>query len=596
MKIDIKKIEHEASDTQKNNLDLIESGNEIKYYNLNQGQYENHFYFGKKIQIGNKTTDLIVLDNGKTFVNYQALDKEKPNQIEEVGIHYNNPLLQLDNSWSREALIRYISVVSEGSVVYPEVASENGGKNTEKFEIQSELGQSGSDSKPSPSLPTPPILYTNYTNYTRTTLTTTLKKQLITDLQKTQQKYMDVPNKNAFTLTSCYIICTYLYTLFPAIGYLFFHSTSGSGKTKFAEIISFLSFNSVNATSPSESVLFRIIEQTKGLMLVDDFENLPDERKNVLNQILKVGYRRGGKTSRSEKLGKNWVPVFFDVYCPKIITNTIGLDLITLSRCIPIHLMKTKTNKGKIGVHPENKHWGILRDACYAFALTNWKEIEDTYWSLDVPELNNRDLELVKPMLAVAKIFGEDVFTELKTYLVELLQERDVVELSDSWEFILFDVIREEAKRVGGEFWLRVSTVLSGMRMRMDNSDETQSSSKPPARPSAHWIGGRLSTVPLFRKRRVGGGVEYLVSLKLVEEYMSSRGFLNKEEEVVDEAPKVTRQDIVLLDGDFCRSTCDFCDKQKELIGYWENDNKTQRKRICEPCYDGLLERLVKEK
>lgn len=577
MKIDLTEIK--AEEKQKENQQLILDGNEIKIYNLNQGQYKNKFYFGKKIQIGTDLLDSIIFEDGKIFVDYTPLGKENENQIEGVGLAYNNPLLSLENSWSKTGISNYLSAVSVIKSGLGIEGDKKEQKKDKKFENQNNNNNNSLKSKHTRLTPTPPTTYTNYTNYTTTTLTLhLLKKNLLKDLITLQNHYMDVPQQETFLLTSCYIISTYLYTLFPATGYLFFHSTSGSGKTKFADIISFLSFNSVNATSPSESVLFRIIEQTKGLMVVDDFENLPDERKNVLEQILKVGYRRGGKTSRSEKIGKNWVPVFFDVYCPKIITNTIGLDLITLSRCIPIHLMKTKSVKGRLGVHPESLVWRDLRDACYAFALFAWREIEEAYWSLDVPELNNRDLELVKPVLAVAKVFGAEWFDKLKAHLLLLLRERDIVELSDSWEFILFDVIRDFCVENEGEHWVPVGVLLNRMKLRMDWSNDE-------AHPSAHWIGTHLSGVPVFRKRRVGKGTEYFVSLARVEEYMASRGFIGAIGDSIESG--VVKQDIRLLDGDFCLRRCDFCGQpNKEIVGVFESE--TQRKFICEPCYDKL--------
>ena len=69
---------------------------------------------------------------------------------------------------------------------------------------------------------------------------------------------------------------------------MFLYSDSGSGKTKYANLIGYCSFNTTSATSPTESVLFRITSQAKGLLVVDDYENIDEDNLRAINQILKV--------------------------------------------------------------------------------------------------------------------------------------------------------------------------------------------------------------------------------------------------------------------------------------------------------------------
>ena len=353
---------------------------------------------------------------------------------------------------------------------------------------------------------------------------------LLTTLKKVQNYYMDVVDKRVFTIVSLYTITTYFFELFNSIGYLFFCSDSGSGKTKFADIIRLTSFNSINATNPSESVLFRIIQQTKGTLFVDDYEKIEETKKGAIDQILKVGYKRGGQTVRSEKVGDNYMPRFFDVYSPKVITNTIGLDSITYSRCIPLHLLKTTTNKGRLNPDEFDPMWQDLRDLCYEFAMFNWKAAKEIKDSIDIPVLNNRDLELVKPLLVTAKLFGEDVYEEALKYLLKLFGERDMYDFTDDWDFVMFSCIQKyvgDSNTLTSE-WLSPKEIAT-MMLNVINVEEGN------AKPSARWVGRVLSKIELFKKRRKGAGVDYRFDSVSLEKYMKARGWYNKEPKGDDE-------------------------------------------------------------
>lgn len=487
---------------------FVMNSKDITYQTLAQGEFNGHWYFGKQLDDDGKKVDCLIFDNGEVLVNEQQRAKKKQeveqfiNHIKEAGLHYSKPLIQLENKWSSGSITSFINQCSSVGKCSYLTRCENEGVDQ---------------------------LSTTLTAPTTLTTLTTLndsKPTIYNNIINIQLHYMDLYNPKLVTLTSCYILATYCYELFDSIGYLFFCSDSGSGKTKWANIIQLCSFSSLNATNSSESALFRMTEQTKGLLCIDDYENIEEDKKNSIDQILKVGYKKGGQTCRAEKVGDNYVPVFYDVYCPKLITNTVGLDSITYSRCIPLHLLKTTTDKGRLNPNGKDLVWQNIRDSCYLWVMENWQKVKKEYKLLDIQEFNNRDLELVKPILAIAKVMGEDTFVELKQILVELFDNRDMFDFTNDWDYILFHSLAKykDSDSLTSESWMTTKECLDLMMQEMYFEAEDK------VKPSVKWVGKIMSRIDLFKKRRLSAGVEYLISKESLLKYMGSRGWLKKEE------------------------------------------------------------------
>lgn len=517
---DINLEEIMKEEQQKEMLCILNDHEDSSTKTLAQGEFNGKWYFGKQLDIKGKKVDAVVLEDGELLINMkmQYLRRKENEQkindaidfISDKGFRVGKPLLTPENFWSKESMKNYIE--SRKNVVSV-VSAE-------------------SKDMPQDYINTLTLSYTT-TLTTLTTLTTQTAQQpelevLINNkrldnlIRLIQDYYMDVFDKKLTTLTTYYILSTYLYEMFDSIGYLFLCSDSGTGKTKWSTIIQNLSFNSINATNTSEAAMFRIVEQSKGTLFIDDYEKIEETKKNSIDQLLKVGYKKGGKTCRAEKVGDNFVPVFFDVFCPKVLTNTEGLDSITYSRCIPLHLIKTLSNKGMLNPKSSDAFWQQIRDCCYYWAMLNWKKVKLNYESIEVSDLNNRDLELVKPVLAVAKTFGQVEYETVLSSVKDIFANRDLFDFTSDWDYILFNALRKyfnENSVLKNEF-IQTKEILDLMLADMFFDEDDKK------RPSVKWVGRLLSRIDLFEKHREAAGVKYKLDLVSVEKYMKTRGWL----------------------------------------------------------------------
>lgn len=531
---------------------LISGKGEYHMYNLNQGVFKDHFYFGKLMEFEDQLTETVVFDDGSAAINFEKIKIDEivagkrkrikvpygKNQIKEIGFGHFLPLMYQDNFWSNKNIKSFINrfgiqkgdgVVSVGSVGRIRVE--------DKSALDSSTGvnnNNNNNNNLSSSL--------HYTHplHTLTTLNTLNPNgsDLLRFIIQTQDYYMDVPNRHVFLLGGAYVLATYCYTLFNSIGYLFFNSDKESGKTKHAELLGLMGFHTINSSNPSESALFRVISMGKGLMVIDDFEKMSDEKKNALNQILKIGYRKGGKTLRVEKQQNSFMPAWFDCYCPKIITNTTTLDAVTLSRCIPIHLIKTLTIKGQRSPNEKEAFWQDLRNACHVWVMQNWRKIKEEYDNYQCDSLNNRDLELVKGLLAVVKSIDRVLHQQLLDYLLQCFIDREQVDLTGDTEYILFDVLQN---KTGEGEWVQTKDIVIWLKDHILNESGCETSAEYREKvgrnlPGTRYVGKKLSRIPLFKKRRVGAGVEYFISKKLVEDYMKIKGFYTEKGDVAKDA------------------------------------------------------------
>lgn len=351
------------------------------YKSLAIGIHNNVFYLGTKILDGDKEVDAIITSDKKMYVGKEIKDSFKLN------FKYKFIRGVLNHSVSNEIFNRWL---------YDECLEE------EHYSLE----------------------------------------KIYEELLKINVTYVYHPDERVHKYIALDIIKTYFLPIWESIGRTLFKAERGSGKTRQAQIYSLLSFNAVSSPDISGASFFRVVESTNATIVIDDFDAIDEEKKWTIMQHIRTGYKKGGKTIRSE--GKNHIPTSFNNFSHVIINNISGLDEVTENRCIVILMLKTEDNKlSALKLKFNDLSWQILRDRLSICALSNWEKVERTYTNLEIIEFINRDLERSEAILVLAKCISEELYNEMLGFFKEKFTEEQIVDLHDNWEFLIYKYLYE---------------------------------------------------------------------------------------------------------------------------------------------------------
>ncbi len=113
------------------------------------------------------------------------------------------------------------------------------------------------------------------------------------------------------------------------------------GKSRVLDVLEKLACNPFRTGNMSEAVLFRVIDSRNPTVLIDEFDTIPEDRRDALANILKHGFHQSGKVHRVEGEGTKEV-VEFGVFGPKGLAciKLSTLDAATVSRCINLRMQR----------------------------------------------------------------------------------------------------------------------------------------------------------------------------------------------------------------------------------------------------------------
>jgi hypothetical protein len=186
---------------------------------------------------------------------------------------------------------------------------------------------------------------------------------------------------------------------------------------------------------------------------MDEAEALSDvQRKTELKNILYSGYKKYGYVYRSGKTSKEQiVPERFEVFSPKVFVTYEGLEEILSDRSINIVMIRTGNKDiADREIDETDLIWSDLRNKLYIFALKNWKKIREIYRTFEpITEIHSRDLELWKPILVLAKFFGDNIFEDIKNLAITKIKEKEMREETETREILLLSTLTEMVKEDG---------------------------------------------------------------------------------------------------------------------------------------------------
>lgn len=233
--------------------------------------------------------------------------------------------------------------------------------------------------------------------------------QLFIDLRQIYTDYVEYSDEAFYSLLPYYIMGSYLYRLFPTVGYLHFNGTQASGKSQNLKLLKVLSFNCVWASNLSTASLYRQVDGCPGLICIDEAESFDGERGEELRRLLNAGYKDGEPVMRAEATGDGTFAVRkFDVFSPKALASINPLEPVIQSRCVVVPMQPASLKEIR-EFRESDPQWAQLRNRLYHWAMQNAHEVGDLYdqWNqklrfTEAKSLTNRTWEIAQMFIIMA--------------------------------------------------------------------------------------------------------------------------------------------------------------------------------------------------
>jgi len=447
---------------------------------LGQGYHKNQLYYGSTIENPNREVlDCVVTSNRDIYVDETKFgksdNKTSINHIrEDFGLNYRFRFFEevLDFTWSRASIKKYLM---------------------KNYEVDI--------------------------------------KQIFEKLVDINSKFMVYENPTTHKFIALDIMKTFWYQLFPANGRTFFNADKDSGKTNQLMIYKAFSFNPTASPDFSGASIYRIIESTCATILFDDFDELPDKQKSAVIRHIRVNYKKF-KTLRADG-GRSFKPQAYNSFSHLIFNNVLGLgnDFITLSRVITIKLLQSPDAR-ELQFNADSKEWQPLRDDLYCMGLQYFKEVMDNYHKIKVPELKTRNLEIFKPILAIAKIISDDLYDEVLQWYIQLKKDESIRDVSEDWEYLMLKQLWELFKDDDKTRKITSSQITKLVSDVLNYDDLSGKEKNRKIRNLGINLGKKLSGYVIFKKTRIDGYPNYEINRDGLKRIIKKQGF---EDDIIKE-------------------------------------------------------------
>ncbi|MFH0703201.1 MAG: DUF3631 domain-containing protein [bacterium] len=334
-------------------------------------------------------------------------------------------------------------------------------------------------------------------------------------------------------LITLWIMGTYIFPVFRYYPYLKIQAEKGSGKTTLLEVLAPIAFNGQMFVAPTESVIFRFIENNKATLLFDEVEYLKTENKDVYAAILSIlnaGFNSEGVVIRNERIGDKFIPKKYSAYSPKIFCGIDSLDNVLADRAISVKLYRKKDTEvieRYKATEELKKLQKEIRDELYIWALDNASKIAQLYQNGIVEKeciqhLSNRELDIWEPLFIIAYLADDLKEFGLIESLKKLSEESSSSRIYDNicenqtckLLFAIKMLVEEEKplKKEGDMLTYKADDVLNYFNNK--KLLNTYISSK-------YRLTSKLKTIDISSKQqRIGDykGMVYLISKKSLED------------------------------------------------------------------------------
>ena len=339
-----------------------------------------------------------------------------------------------------------------------------------------------------------------------------------------------LPDDVDYWLLTLAAVVTYTQSIFDSVPLFLLTGPAGSGKSELSGAMAEISANSVMIGQTSAPTMMRLIDESGGLVVIDDLEAVGvsakgGQKENVsdIAQALKVSYKKSSAT-RLVTNTKTMQTEILNFYGVKIISNTRSVDAILGSRMLHINtrhmpdgIMSEFKTREKISPDLIRN----LRNDLHIWTFENVSKIRGKYVEM-YSDKTNRDDEIAAPLRVLASLTGRD---EIISALERSLQMQSMKKFEpDSPDELVKESLEKLILR--GYKSLTISHLIMEMRSMADIHLGQDQEGDIPLWSKPEWVGkhlrssGYIDTVKSNTRKRIKSS--NLRVVKISSDYIQS--------------------------------------------------------------------------
>jgi hypothetical protein len=319
--------------------------------------------------------------------------------------------------------------------------------------------------------------------------------ELWRDTKSFIMEYFDAPDERVYDVIVAGVAWSYFYReIRKSTPYLLFLGPWRSGKTRALEVFTALGYRALQVVDPSEASIFRIIEEFKPLLVIDE-ANVLDP--NIL-AILAAAYRYGAVIPRVVDPDKGLDGIrMFKVFSFVVYASREQPRDDIFSRSVTVFCEKAVRQTKKL---IDEERAAALRTRWFAQRLRLYNQVRVTFAEFESED--GRMQELFSPLLVMSRLFGDPE------------AERNIVSYGREIEMRVrsLETTSEEAEVV--------EAVVKAVEGRGPDAPEYLTNAEIMGNLNGEWEPrklGKLMTRLGFRKVKLTGGVRgYLIDYRLL--------------------------------------------------------------------------------
>ncbi len=249
-------------------------------------------------------------------------------------------------------------------------------------------------------------------------------QELLEEIRSFIHKYLEI-SPFFEELTPYYVLFSWVYDRFTEVPYLRALGDYGSGKSRFLKVIGSTCYKPMfTSGAASVSPVFRIIEQFKGTLVLDEADLQHSTTKSEMVKILNTGFqadspvlRTGGDNRTGMQVGQ------FNVYGPKIVATRETFQDQALESRFLVELMDAKLTRTDIPYNLSQDFQEAarkIRNKCLLWRLRNYNQVGLIEAPTGLP-VEPRLIQIITPLLSI--INDQTLHAKLCNFIVEYQKE-----------------------------------------------------------------------------------------------------------------------------------------------------------------------------